>query len=552
MVAGLIVALAQQISADAAASTIPSGHRAEVRLVDVPADVDRAELWFSDGERRWVDLQRAPGAHPELAISMDRALQLERVRVPGPDGLVCVDRAVVARPHCVIGAISFDTADWWMKPDQLQALEALDQCLRWSKPPVGALVGHADWRGSNLYNLDLSRLRAEQVRTWLRRRDNTLELDVVALGEQMSLTRPDGRERSLDVQLADDRRVEVALFDAIPAACEAPSLRFPPGRPTLETPEVEPLLEVIRCHVAAGASSILVTVAMDHVEAGGTTRPAPSASLVEGSRELARSAYGSAYLNATVVAANESWRSEYIDPSDPPGIVPGPATIPPRPDDRHDPQRTTALEIARSRLQQLMTLVDDIDLPVSGAVRLAMDATDSGTVIILPTYPPPEPVPIALDPCPERLPEERVVAVVNGGLQLGAGDGAGTWRPRAWGEVRWRVVGPLAIGASLWSPFDEPAPMGVVHLALLDGEAGSPSAMWAGVGYAADPLPNERGGSGPIASAGLSFPLIGDGRSALSLDGRGAVGLGDAPPLFGGVGLSFSRAVMARSHRNSP
>ncbi|MBB1499081.1 OmpA family protein [Paracoccus sp. MC1862] len=96
---------------------------------------------------------------------------------------------------------AFDSAS--IAPDQRPALERMCSIMRQSDVGLFRIVGHTDAKGSDSYNENLSRLRAEEVRRWLIRDCGIAETRLQALGMgRRFLANP------VDPAAAENRRVE--------------------------------------------------------------------------------------------------------------------------------------------------------------------------------------------------------------------------------------------------------------------------------------------------------------------------------------------------------
>ncbi|MCI4665249.1 MAG: OmpA family protein [Neomegalonema sp.] len=92
-------------------------------------------------------------------------------------------------------------------------VEILYRCLSETRIQRLVLVGHTDIRGSDAYNLELSRRRAESVRSALRRLGlpARVTVEVVAMGKREPFKASDRGRYSLEEQWRLDRRVELRI-----------------------------------------------------------------------------------------------------------------------------------------------------------------------------------------------------------------------------------------------------------------------------------------------------------------------------------------------------
>ncbi|WP_299362905.1 OmpA family protein [uncultured Paracoccus sp.] len=96
---------------------------------------------------------------------------------------------------------AFDSAS--IAPDQRPALEKMCSVMRQSDIALFRIVGHTDALGSDSYNENLSRLRAEEVRRWLMRDCGIAasRLEALGMGKRF-LANP------VEPAAAENRRVE--------------------------------------------------------------------------------------------------------------------------------------------------------------------------------------------------------------------------------------------------------------------------------------------------------------------------------------------------------
>lgn len=102
-----------------------------------------------------------------------------------------------------------------LTPEAMARLDAVAQKLGSASDVASAsIVGYADRIGSDAYNIDLSRRRAEAVKTYLVSRGyvDVNVAEVRALGKSKPTTQCEGMERAAAIKcLAADRRVEIEL-----------------------------------------------------------------------------------------------------------------------------------------------------------------------------------------------------------------------------------------------------------------------------------------------------------------------------------------------------
>jgi outer membrane protein OmpA-like peptidoglycan-associated protein len=88
---------------------------------------------------------------------------------------------------------------------------ALTQFLRQRRLDSVMLTGHADSRGSDDYNMELSRQRLETVARFLREAGYTGKLQLVPKGKQQPFASPDRNRLPKEEAFQLDRRVELHL-----------------------------------------------------------------------------------------------------------------------------------------------------------------------------------------------------------------------------------------------------------------------------------------------------------------------------------------------------
>ncbi len=103
--------------------------------------------------------------------------------------------------------ITFDTAQSDIKPSFYQTLNAVAEVFKEYKKTTITVTGHADSRGSDSYNMDLSQRRAQSVSAYLASQGVASgRLSAVGYGE----TRPIGDNATAAGQ-AMNRRVEITI-----------------------------------------------------------------------------------------------------------------------------------------------------------------------------------------------------------------------------------------------------------------------------------------------------------------------------------------------------
>jgi outer membrane protein OmpA-like peptidoglycan-associated protein len=107
--------------------------------------------------------------------------------------------------------ITFLTGEGTMTPEGVRAAHLLAEYVRIVKPHTITLSGHADVRGSDDYNFDLSRRRLETIRSFLRETGYTGDLNLLPKGKSEPYQGIDRQTASVQEVYQADRRVELRL-----------------------------------------------------------------------------------------------------------------------------------------------------------------------------------------------------------------------------------------------------------------------------------------------------------------------------------------------------
>jgi outer membrane protein OmpA-like peptidoglycan-associated protein len=110
--------------------------------------------------------------------------------------------------------ITFHTDEAVMTPDGDRAAQLLADYLRITKPQSISLSGHADSRGPDGYNMDLSRRRLGAIERYLRTAGYKGGLTLVPLGETVPYQVLDRNKLTLAQRYQLDRRVELQVTGA--------------------------------------------------------------------------------------------------------------------------------------------------------------------------------------------------------------------------------------------------------------------------------------------------------------------------------------------------
>jgi outer membrane protein OmpA-like peptidoglycan-associated protein len=194
-----------ELAIAAEARTVGSVRSATVTLI-VPKGSGLAELTVAPDRPRPIPPKAAPGdshALGELAALVERARSSSSQT--GENGARTTD--VVPVP------ITFVTGEATMTPEGLRAADLLVEYVRIMAPKAMTLSGHADVRGGDVYNIELSRLRLEAIEHHLRNHGYTGRLALLPKGKSEPFTGIDRHAATLDAVLQADRRVELRFVE---------------------------------------------------------------------------------------------------------------------------------------------------------------------------------------------------------------------------------------------------------------------------------------------------------------------------------------------------
>lgn len=150
-------------------------------------------------------LARRPEAVAKQALRRFEEF-VDRARATAPEASVVPSvQAPIPIP------ITFFTAEAVMTPDGDRAAQLLADYLRIAKPHAVALSGHADSRGPEGYNQDLSRRRLAAIEQFLRAAGYEGELKLVPLGETVPYRLADRSKLTREQMYQLDRRVELQV-----------------------------------------------------------------------------------------------------------------------------------------------------------------------------------------------------------------------------------------------------------------------------------------------------------------------------------------------------
>ena len=107
--------------------------------------------------------------------------------------------------------ITFVTDETELTPDGERAAALLAEYLRLKRPEGISLSGHADSRGPDGYNMDLSKRRLEAIEQYLRQAGYAGNMSLIPKGKREPYLGIDRTKLSLHEVYQADRRVELRL-----------------------------------------------------------------------------------------------------------------------------------------------------------------------------------------------------------------------------------------------------------------------------------------------------------------------------------------------------
>lgn len=131
------------------------------------------------------------------------------IAAPATDAVPVRTAAAVPAPIPV--PITFTTDDIELTPDGARAAALLAEYLRLKRPEGISLSGHADSRGPDGYNMELSRKRLEAIETYLRSAGYTGKLSLLPRGKREPYSGIDRTRLPREEVYQADRRVELQL-----------------------------------------------------------------------------------------------------------------------------------------------------------------------------------------------------------------------------------------------------------------------------------------------------------------------------------------------------
>jgi outer membrane protein OmpA-like peptidoglycan-associated protein len=196
--------LSLSVTSDSSASV--AGMESPTVTLQVPEGSGRVELAAAAPKARPILPPRAPTA--ETRAVNEFAAMVERARTTSAQG-----ESAKPEANIVPVPITFVTGEATMSPEGMRAAHLLAEYVRIVKPHTITLSGHADIRGSDDYNLDLSRRRLEAIHAFLRKNGYTGDLSLLARGKSEPYQGIDRKTASIQEIYQADRRVELRLAE---------------------------------------------------------------------------------------------------------------------------------------------------------------------------------------------------------------------------------------------------------------------------------------------------------------------------------------------------
>lgn len=184
-----------------------AGIQSPAVTLDVPKGSGRVELAAASPSARPILPPRSP-ASDSRAVN-EFAAVVERARASGGrnDGGAGRESPTLPLP------ITFVTGSAEMTPDGLRAAGLLVEYVRIMRPGSITLSGHADERGSDEFNLELSRQRLAAIEGYLRKNDYAGRFSLLAKGKSEPYVGIDRKSLAIDQVYQADRRVELRLAE---------------------------------------------------------------------------------------------------------------------------------------------------------------------------------------------------------------------------------------------------------------------------------------------------------------------------------------------------
>lgn len=196
--------LGLSITSDAAQGASTEGPTVTIEVPKGGGPVALAEV---EAAKARPILPPRPAEAESQAINKFAAM-VERARSSSTqDGGAKPEAAIVPVP------ITFVTGEATMTTNGIRAAQLLTEYVKLVKPRTITLSGHADVRGGEDYNLDLSRRRLETIRSFLRENGYVGEFALQAKGKTEPYQGIDRRTAAIHEVYQADRRVELRLAE---------------------------------------------------------------------------------------------------------------------------------------------------------------------------------------------------------------------------------------------------------------------------------------------------------------------------------------------------
>jgi peptidoglycan-associated lipoprotein len=121
-------------------------------------------------------------------------------------GQRCTEGACVAAPTCELLRVAFGFDSAQLDAGAMEALRASAECLAQRRASKLVVEGHADERGTAVYNIALGASRADTVKRYLSGLGVTARIEAVSFGEELPIA-PGADERAW----AQNRRAELRV-----------------------------------------------------------------------------------------------------------------------------------------------------------------------------------------------------------------------------------------------------------------------------------------------------------------------------------------------------
>ena len=198
------------------AADVPDKGKSEgpMLAVVVPKGSGVAELVAAPAKPRPILQPKAAPAPSQAINELATLVEQARASAAAEKAEGAPRKAVAtAEPVAVPVPITFVTGEATMTPEGVHAADLLVEYIRIKAPKAMTLSGHADVRGTDAYNLDLSRQRLEAIEHHLRSHGYAGRLSLLPKGKSEPYAGINRATASYDDILQADRRVELRLVE---------------------------------------------------------------------------------------------------------------------------------------------------------------------------------------------------------------------------------------------------------------------------------------------------------------------------------------------------